>query len=391
MKFIHLSDLHLGFQEEGREYTDPFKSVSYAFDYAREKEIKLVVISGDIFDRRDPSSNIQKGFASILAKAIQDGIKIFIITGNHEGAPFSERSIHLDVYKELELPNVIISKKPDLYEIDGINFISLPYPFKRNLLSKEEYREKAESEILQILNEKLLSIKKDLLKNLKNKNPAVLVAHLPITEGKMNEAVYSRFDTDLPISVEELDDEKLSYIALGHYHKYQVITSRKFGHPFVYAGSLDRITFAEENDEKGFVEVEIDKKTKTASFKFVKNPFARKYYTIYVKSDRDVEEVDFKKAKESITRIVLMNDLENEDLLKALAKKIELESVSFFGILDKRERKTNFISSSLTLNISPKEAIEKYLKNKDDPFIRENLDEIIEGAMGIIKEVTDEK
>lgn len=391
MKFIHLSDLHLGFQEEGRELIDPFKSVSYAFDYARENEIKLMVISGDIFDRRDPPSKIQKGFASILAKAIQDGIKVFIITGNHEGAPFSERSIHLDVYKELELPNVIISKKPDLYEIDGIYFISLPYPFKRNLLAKEEYKEKTESEILQILNEKLLSIKNELLKNLPNKNPIVLVAHLPVTEGKMNEAVYSRFDTDLPISVEELDDEKISYTALGHYHKYQVITSRKFGHPFVYAGSLDRITFSEENDEKGFVEVEIDKKTNNTSFRFVKNPFARKYYTIAVRSDKDIEEVDFKKVKESITRIVLMNDLENEDSLKSLAKKIEAESLSFLGIIDKRERKTNFISSSLTLNISPKEAIEKYLKNKDDPFIKENLDKIIEGAIEIIKEVTDEK
>lgn len=391
MRFLHISDLHLGFQTNAKEVNyDPFKSINFAFEYAINEGIKLILIPGDVFDRRDPPPFIQKGFASILSKAVKEGIEIFLITGNHEGSPFLERTIHLDVYRELEIPGVTISKTPNIFKIHGLNIISLPYPFKRNLLAKDEYRDKGEDEVLEILNRKLLNMESELLKKADLNLPTVLVAHLPILEGKMNEDTYSRFDTDSPIPIEELDREQFSYVALGHYHKMQVMISRKYGHPFVYSGSLERINFSEENDEKGFYDVEIDEKTRTSSFSFIRNPFARKFYTIEIHKMEDIERVDFEKAKESITRIVLFEDLENEQELKTLISKINETALAFTGILDKRERKSNFISSSFQLTISPKEAIEKYLKNKDDLFIKENMSKVLETAMDILREIQSE-
>lgn len=388
MKFLHVSDMHLGFQTYREEVNyDYFSSASYVFSYAKDKGIKLVVISGDVFDRRDPSSQIQKGFASILSRAVRDGIEVFIVTGNHEGAPFFERSIHLDVYRELEIPGVEISKIPEVCKTNGLNIVSIPYPFKRNLLVKEEYRDKSEIEVLQILNDKLLHILDDLLGKIDKTFPTILAAHLPLTEGKMNEGIYSRFDTDMPISVEELDRESFSYAAMGHYHKMQILMSRKFNHPFVYAGSLDRITFSEELDDKGFFVVEVDEKTHKASFEFKQNPFTRSFYTVEVKTDQDVLSADLEKAAKSITRVVLINDLSDERLLQDLTKKLKEVSLAFAGVVDKREMKSTSLTSTFKLAISPQEAIVKYLNIRDDEYVKSNKQKITETALKIISEV----
>jgi len=50
------------------------------------------------------------------------------------------------------------------------------------------------------------------------------------------------------------------YIALGHIHRHQVLSQNP---PVVYSGSLERLDFSEEEDDKGFylVEIEPDKET----------------------------------------------------------------------------------------------------------------------------------
>ena len=42
---------------------------------------------------------------------------------------------------------------------------------------------------------------------------------------------------------------QFDYVALGHIHKHQVIGQNPH---VVYSGSIQRIDFGEENDEKGF-------------------------------------------------------------------------------------------------------------------------------------------
>lgn len=386
MRFLHTGDLHLGFETYREENYDFFRPIKYSVDYAIKKGIDFFIISGDLFDKRDPSAFIQMGFAKEVKRLIDRGIEVLVITGNHDGSPNPERSIHLDIYRELELSGVRVSKRMEILNIKGLNIITVPYPFKRNLLGREEYKEKTEGEIGVILNDKIIQGIDYLLGGANKNVPCILVAHLPLLEGQVGEEVYSSFTVDTPISVEALDRSEFSYVALGHFHKRQVLTSKRFGHPFVYPGSIDRINFGEEIEEKGFFDVEINKDSGVSSFSFIKNPETRHFYSIQLNEDRDLDAIDWERVTSSITRVILNNDLSDESVFKKLVDDIKSKALVFTGIEDKRAINDSIVKSSFKISISPKEAIERYLDMKTSQFVQNNRDKIMRTALEIISE-----
>jgi exonuclease SbcD len=390
MKLLHTGDLHLGFEVYREENYDYFRPLRYSVDYALDKNIDLFVIAGDLFDRRDPSAFIQMGFAKEIKRLIDKDIEVLVITGNHDGSPNPERNIHLDIYKELELSGVIVSKKMELLNIKGLNIITIPYPFKRNLFAKDEYREKTEGEIAIIMNDKIIQGIDFLLENADKSLPTILVAHLPLLEGTVGEEVYSSFTVDAPVSVEALDRKDFCYIAMGHFHKKQVLTSRRFDHPFVYSGSIDRINFGEETEEKGFFEIEIDEDSKISSFEFVKNLYARSFYSITLREDKDLEDINLEKVKSSITRVIVYNDFSDESHFKNVIDEVTNNALVFVGIEDRRVMNDSITRTTFKISISPKEAIEKYLNLKNDQFVSENRDKILDEALRILSEVDHE-
>ena len=69
---------------------------------------------------------------------------------------------------------------------------------------------------------------------------------------------------------------ELDYVALGHIHKHQILYEKP---PVVYCGSIDRVDFNEEREDKGFVEVSLKKGD--ASYEFIKLD-TRPFRTFYV-------------------------------------------------------------------------------------------------------------
>lgn len=88
MKIIHLADIHLGASNRKlssslqRELKNQNASrLKYVFDYAKKNDIDAIIISGDLFHSKNPSSGLVKFFVDILSSC---QIPVFYVKGNHD-------------------------------------------------------------------------------------------------------------------------------------------------------------------------------------------------------------------------------------------------------------------------------------------------------------------
>ena len=87
MKFIHMSDLHLGkrFKEysliEDQEYI--LKKILSIID---EQKPDGVIIAGDVYDKPIPPAEAVELFDNFLVRLSKRDLKVFIISGNHDSA-----------------------------------------------------------------------------------------------------------------------------------------------------------------------------------------------------------------------------------------------------------------------------------------------------------------
>lgn len=70
MKYIHLSDTHLGYQHLGLEERkrDFFDSFNYVIDYAIEHNVDFIIHTGDFFHTSRPSNETIIEAISLLKK-----------------------------------------------------------------------------------------------------------------------------------------------------------------------------------------------------------------------------------------------------------------------------------------------------------------------------------
>lgn len=86
IKIIHTADWHLrdmqfGFASRAKDFTD---SVFRIVDIAAERGVAYILCAGDILNSKRPSSNNISDLMRLNQKLLQLGIKLFVITGNHD-------------------------------------------------------------------------------------------------------------------------------------------------------------------------------------------------------------------------------------------------------------------------------------------------------------------
>ena len=85
MKFLHLSDLHLGKSlHEFSLLEDQDFILKTIISIADVEKPSAVLISGDVFDRSVPSTDALRLFDDFLDGLVRRDIKVFIISGNHD-------------------------------------------------------------------------------------------------------------------------------------------------------------------------------------------------------------------------------------------------------------------------------------------------------------------
>lgn len=92
--FVHTADLHLdspfkGVSEVNEEISlelteATFKAFNNIIDLCIEKQVKFLLIAGDIYDGTDRSLRAQLRFRDGIKRLSETGIKTYIVHGNHD-------------------------------------------------------------------------------------------------------------------------------------------------------------------------------------------------------------------------------------------------------------------------------------------------------------------
>ncbi len=293
MRILHFSDLHLGVETYGHidaetglpsRMLDFLVSLDLLVNYALESKIDLVLFSGDAYKGRDPSQTQQREFARRIGRLASAGIPVFLLVGNHDMANAFGRASAVEIFDTLAITNVHVASIPAVYRIETpggpVQVAALPWLRRGTFLSREENRHLGIQELEERMAQVLHSQVAAQVESLDPALPSVLAAHVWVHGAQLSSERRMVVGREPVLPPSALAHPQLGYAALGHIHRHQVLSLRP---PMVYAGSLERIDFSEENDEKGFVVVEMGVGMET-SFEFHPVP-ARNFCTISVKID----------------------------------------------------------------------------------------------------------
>ncbi|MFH1939312.1 MAG: DNA double-strand break repair protein Mre11, partial [bacterium] len=156
-----------------------------------------------------------------------------------------------------------------------------------------------------------------------------------------------------------------------HIHKFQDLNPNN--HPsVVYPGSIERINFGEEKDDKGVCLVNIEK-GKT-SYEFIPLP-ARKFVTIDVVISEEQDptnallgEIEKYDLSEAVVRVFYTMPAEREDLLDFKKINSALEKAFLVTAIAKKSKSVERRKrvEEITENLGMLEAMDKYIQNNSD-------------------------
>lgn len=242
VQILHCSDVHLDRNFNISNLTraverkqDIEKNFTTAVDYALENKPDIFLITGDLFDRHSPS-NSARVFASEKVKQLKDAdIRVFIIGGNHD-KKFGLQPLAIDVLGSAGIASVFsrsdIIQKQTL-EVDG----------KRVCIAGKSYFSQFESE------NPLRGAKIPL-----DGDYNILMIHGSL-QGLNVVSTIPEMAFQNPFRPSDLTPG-LNYLALGHFHNH--FEREHNGCRIVNAGSVERLSWGELNDEKGFVWAELN-------------------------------------------------------------------------------------------------------------------------------------
>jgi exonuclease SbcD len=178
--------------------------------------------------------------------------------------------------------------------------------------------------------------------------------------------------------ISNITNTAFDYIALGHIHKHQVLSDNP---PVVYSGSLERVDFGEEKDEKGFyvvdIEQEPDSDKRNVSYAF-HQVTGRSFRTIEVDIEpededptetilREIHEVE-KEVNNAVVRLQINLPEEVENQIRDNEIREALKNTYFSSVSKDISRESRIRLGATTVEeVAPAEALKTYLEANFSP------------------------
>lgn len=307
MKFVHLSDLHLGKRVNGYSMIEDQKYILLKIlNVIDEQKAEAVVIAGDVYDKPIPPTEAVQLFDDFLFRLVERNLQILVISGNHDsperiafGSRFMDKSgVHM---------SQVYNGKNDLVELNDkygkVNFYMLPFVKPSNV------RRFFEDEEINTYTDAVRVAVSHMNVNKKARN--VIITHQFVTGAQRSESeTIAVGGTD---NVDSYVFDDFDYVALGHIHGPQNVGKNTLR----YCGTPLKYSFSEISHKKSVTVVEMKEKgnVKVSTVELTPKLDMRKIKGTY-------EELTFKKNYENTNtedylHIILTDE---EDVADAVAK-----------------------------------------------------------------------
>lgn len=250
MRFIHISDLHLGKKVYEYSMLEEQKNALWqVLATVDEEKVDGIFIAGDIYDKSIPTIEAMEVYDSFLVELSNRNIDVFIISGNHDspervgfGAEFfKSKRIYISKAYEGKIQYV---DKEDTYGNVRIHLIPFLKPANVRRFHQEAEINDYNSAIRTVVDNM------ELYKEGRN----IVLVHQFIT-GAVRSQSEESFLGGMDNIEYDLFDE-FDYVALGHIHKAQAMGRQQVR----YSGALVKYALDENNHVKSMTLVEIKNK-----------------------------------------------------------------------------------------------------------------------------------
>lgn len=255
MRILHTSDWHLGRTFHGHSLHEEHAAfLEWVLRVAQERRVHAVVVAGDVYDRAIPAADTMRLLETTFEAFADAEVPLVVSGGNHDspirlgfGGRFHEHAgIHLrTTVADLDRPVVLED------EHGPLGVYGIPYLLPDAVMAELD----AERSHQSVLTAAVKRIREDAAT--RGLSRTVVLSHAFITGGQGS-------DSERDIRVGGIADagadvfEGITYVALGHLHGRQTVTSAFPTTTLAYSGSPLPFSFSERNHTKSVSIVEID-------------------------------------------------------------------------------------------------------------------------------------
>ena len=316
VKLLHLSDIHMGsgFSHGHINPTTGLNSrledfvatLTRCIDRAIREPVDLVLFGGDAFPDATPTPIVQQAFAQQFQRLVEANIPTVLLVGNHDQHSQGMGGTSLCIYRTLAVPDFIVGDSLSTHHIDTrtgpVQVITLPWLNHSTFLTRPETEGLSLSAVNELMLDRLRVALEGEIRQLEPDIPCILLAHLMTDTARYGAEKYLAVGKGFTVPMALLARPCFDYVALGHVHKHQILCQNP---PIVYPGSIERVDFSEEKEDKGFVIAEIQ--SGHTSMEFCPLP-VRAFKTIEIDistTDSPQKKLERTLAKANITNAVV--------------------------------------------------------------------------------------
>lgn len=352
--------------------TDYLRTATWVAEEAQRRGCEALVVAGDLSESRHPSPWLVARIRECLAAGPE---RVIVTRGNHDGARGGRSIVDLiDAY-----PGWDGVDRPRVVRVGDVAICCIGHMDRHWLRAQPGFEALADAEVFRVLAEQYLAIARGLYAEAMDggAKAAILIGHQTLSGGAMSESQQA-FLGDLSLVVDGAALAAIGYslVAFGHLHRAQTVIDDP-ACPVVYAGSIERVDFGEQDEQKSFLVVDVEP-GRPVRLERIPTP-ARRFVTVdYAAPAEDLGTLIMGGIEDAIVRAInVPPDVPTDDVVKGL------ELAGAFDVTEVRHARVETPESTggLSESLTAHEALAAYLA--DDP----DAEALMELGRSILAEV----